>query len=395
MQIIEEAGYGMRSEDTSTIVAIVLAFCGVYWYFGMTKTVTVTAPVIAAAPVAKGGMQLPFEEVARLSRPAILLANYERLEHMDVSRDAGLTKGIKLSQSGNRNAGIAVKPDDSGFYVGTETALLQFDSQAELIKRIPLTEFNLGGAEFIWGATMSDTRIWLTSIGGPTGLAIIEWQLDKPPATRLVVPVTHAVHIAVVRETRKVYIPFAGGLVDFEKAKFEQASWGKTGEYYFADFDSARGLLLSTLPQSMTRKIVRVNLLTGGQQFVTEGSYAVWGPDDWVFFCVGDTELWRCKSDGSKREVVFTATEDKIVSAAGFAVAPRFDRSRSRLAYSYYSTAGSGEPVYSAAAAAKAVSGIVLIDLETQEYRLLHDKFRINLAWLVNDGQATSRPLSP
>ena len=342
-------------------------------------------PAIPAARVPKPGMQLPFRKVARLGRPAAFVAYHEWLEHMDVSQDADLIKGIRLSQGTVRNAGIAVYPDCSGFYVGTKTALLQCDTPAKLVRRIPLPEFDLGGGEFIWETAMSDDYIWLVCDGGPAGSAIVEWRLDKPPATRLIVPVEHPAHIAVDRERRRVYVPFAGGVVNFNKAKFEGASWGRRGEYYFADFDSRRGLLLSSYPAGTTRTIVHVNPVTGDRNPVTDGLFAIWGPDDWIYFCVGDTELWRCKSDGSQREVVFTATEDKVVSQAGYACAPRFDQSRSRLAYTYYSAVGGGE----------AVSGIVLIDFATQEYRVLPNKYRCNVAWIVNHSQRTSQPSQP
>ena len=340
-------------------------------------------PAIAAARVPEPGMQLPFTEVERLSRPAVFVTYGQWLEHMDVSRDADLIKGITLFPGGVLYAGIAVKPDGSGFYVATDTALLHCDTQAQLVKRIPLAEFELGGGGFMWGTAMSNDYIWLTCSGG---LAIVEWRLDQPPATRLMVPVTTLAHIAVDRERRRVYVPFAGGVVDFDKAKFEDASWGRRGDYNFADFDSARGLLLSSNLTSTTGTIVRVDLVTGGQSLVTDGAFAVWGPDDWVYFCVGDTELWRCKSDGSQREVVFTATEDKIVSAGGYAAAPCFDQSRSRLAYTCYRAVGGG---------GKPASGIVLIDFATQEYRLLPNKYRHNFAWVVKDSQSMSQPSRP
>jgi len=200
------------------------------------------------------------------------------------------------------------------------------------------------------------------------------------------VPVTTLAHIAVDKERRRVYVPFAGGVVDFDKVEFEDASWGRRGEYDFADYDSTRGLLLSSNPTIASGAIVRVDLVTGVQNLVTDGSFAVWGPDDWVYFCVGDTELWRCKSDGTQREVVFTATEDKIVSAGGYAVAPCFDQSRSRLAYTCYRAAGGGR---------KRVSSIVLIDFATQEYRVLPNKYRYNFAWIVETGQPASQPSQP
>lgn len=338
-------------------------------------------PAIAAAAVPERGMQLPFTEVERLSRGAVFVAYHEWLEHMDVSQDADLIKGTRLSHGFVLNAGIAVKPDCSGFYVATQTALLQYDTQAELVRRIPLAEFNLGGGQFSGNTAMSDNYIWLMCDGGPAGSAIVEWQLDKTPATRLIVPVEHLGHMAVDRERRRVYVPFAG-VVDFDKAKFEGAPWGMRGEYDFADFDSARGLLLSPYPFKTKKTIVRVDPVTGDRTFVTDGLYAVWGPDDWIYFCVGDTELWRCRADGSQREVVFTATDDKIVSAAGYAMAPRFDPSRSRLAYTYYSAVGGGKPE----------SGILLIDFTTKEYRVLLNKYRYNVAWIVNGSQSTPHP---
>ena len=189
------------------------------------------------------------------------------------------------------------------------------------------------------------------------------------------------------KEQRRVYVPFAGGLADFSKAEFEDASWGQVGQYDFADFEAARGLLLSSNPTSTTRNIVHVDPVTDVQTPVTNGSYAVWGPDDWIYFCVGDTELWRCKLDGSQRKVVFTGIEGEAVPVEGYAVAPCFDQSRSRLAYTCYS-AGGGIP-------GNPVSGIVLIDFAAREYRVLPNEYRYNFAWIVEPSEATPQPSHP
>jgi len=341
-------------------------------------------PVIPAADVSERGMQLPFTKVERLSRPALFVTFHKWLEHMDVSEDADLNTDTRISQA-LVGSGIAVKPDGSGFYAATKTDLIQFDNRAKLVRKIPIVGFDLGMGRLTNVAGMSDDYIWLMSDDGTGGQAVVEWRLDSPPATRQVVPVEYSAFIAVDRNTRKVYVPVAGGLIDFRKAQFEDAPWGMRGEYFFADFDSSRGLLLSTYPSGEWRGIVHVDLRTGKRNRLDEGSYAVWGPDDWIYFCVGDTELWRCKSDGSLREVVFTATHDRFVAVGGFAVAPRFDGTRSRLAYTYYRMARDGSPT----------SGIVFIDFETQEYHILHDKYRYNFAWVVDVRRPGSQPLQP
>ena len=318
------------------------------------------------------GMQLPFKKVELMTRPALLVTYERHLKQMDVSRDAGLQRGLLIDAKQVNNATIAVRPDGTRFYIGADSGLLEFDGRGRLQRRIPTEQFDVGDRRFNWGAAASNERLWLTALGRGGNSAIVDWRPTDEPGSRIMVSAEAPIGVAVDRASRRVYLPLAGGVIDFNIGEFRQGEWGR---FEFADSDPERGVLLSGPLAFQTDEIVRFDPRTNSRQVVGTGTYAVWGPDEWVYFCVGETQLWRCKTDGSRREPVFLATTNPVRrTEESYARPPTFDEKRTRLAWTCLVPFKVGR-----------LGVTVLIDLKAREYRELPGQYHGNMAWVVRD----------
>jgi hypothetical protein len=210
--------------------------------------------------------------------------------------------------------------------------------------------------------------------GGDNALGM--WRFDQPPSERVLVPVRWPVRVEFDPSGRRAFIPHSATVVDFATKTTAAGGWPED-EWAHADYDPHRGLLLSNHASKPSTEpwekkwnpdIVRFELTSGQSERITTGSEAVWGPGEWVYFSVGSTQLWRCRTDGSKREPVFMKTREPQYAHS---TVPVVSADGTRVAYQY-ALPGMIER-----------SAIVLIDFAAQEYRVLDIPCELSFAWVV------------
>lgn len=325
------------------------------------------------------GMVMPLKEVTTFSRPAHLVISFipYKLVLMNVSNESGVsyrelpepnqsTSKILSDYSFYPGAAIVVCPDGSRFYVCMADVLAEYDSIGSFLRPISITEFELGPGKHIFGKTTeaSNDKIWLSVESLPRRDSkhfIIEWQPDKIPNTRQVGPQAFSWTIAPLRE--KVFVfGEKTGIFDLDTREFAPKSWNM---YSSADFTQANGLLLSDdRPEDKYDRIAWVDLANGSEVDITWGGEAQWGPDGYIYFKRGSTQLWRCKPDEGKCEPVYLATRIAKGGDWGIGNELKFSHDRTFLAFFYRIPLSSG----------KEHRGLVLIDLKNGEYLELDSK---------------------
>ena len=350
------------------------------------------------------GINLPFRKVRAFVRQALLITSDQDLEYMDVSSDSGLVTGPPLYTRGylpGTYTAFAVRPDGSKFYVGTDTDLLEFDSTAKLLRRIPITDFDLPGATstrgdktfyartcFAGDAAATNEKIWIMAIPAiglddkdrVHGTAhLMEWDPSEPSEERVIYPlvllsVQEAVPMAFDTSNRRAFFPSLGFVIDCTTGKREPLPWGV---YTFADFDERWGLLLSDTLDVSTKRIARVDPDTGSLTEIADGRCAVWGSDGHIYFTRGLTQLWRCRPDGSRVEPVYAVTTDvrtRPEEPYGRPMVPRVSTERNFLAVSC-AVSRPGVSHHS--------NVVLLFDLKLKQYRIVEGRAYDHFAWVV------------
>ncbi len=340
---------------------------------------------VAPTTAAKDISSSLFKEVSLFRRHSLFLTYDPEIKYMYPSLDQAFRYGDNFFGNQTPIFGVefAVRPDGSGFYMCARDKILEFDGEAHCLRQIAAEEFGFPKEEayFSGHAFASNTLVWFTVLkrnpktDGTLGLEtfIMEWKPELPPETRSISSAILGEYWAVDAENRKVYIP--GSLIqvfDFNTQKTEVKSWGS---YFFADYDKNRGLLLSQDCSRQNEKIVKVDLNTEKITEITEGSMAVWGADDFIYFRVGTTQLWRCKSDGSKREAVYCETKE-FTSVENEIVPLVVSHDRTFLSF-FHSPAYRPGPPWN----------MVLFDLKNKEYRKWPEKYvgTAGMGWLVKE----------
>jgi hypothetical protein len=276
---------------------------------------------------------------------------------------------------------IAVRPDGSQIYVGTENYLTIFDGNFRLLRRIPIPAFKLGAMKYGFGgdSQVSNDRIWLSvleiSKGYPPPMIyqkiLMEWNPDESSAKRIVADVGGFDQMAVDSQKRRAYVANSSrAIYDFTTSKLSKMQWEYNFDY--VDFDSQRGVLFSNTWERGRTPMARYDTLTGEVTEIGQGVEANWGPDDFIYFCVGN-QLWRCKSDGTGREPVYVPDPGRPYTEY-YARYKKFSPDRSLLAF-----------CYSLDGFWKDKCGTILIDFKNREYRILdnitHDSE--TMAWVL------------
>lgn len=100
----------------------------------------------ACDPKQDVGMNLNFQQVPAFAHPALLITYGHNLHYMKVSTGSGFRGGADLYRGyipGELPPAMAVRPDGTKFYIGTDDDLVEFDSKAALVRRIPIADFQL------------------------------------------------------------------------------------------------------------------------------------------------------------------------------------------------------------------------------------------------------------
>lgn len=298
------------------------------------------------------------------------------------------------SRPGEMHAAFMPSADGSGFYLCGYRDLWEFDAKGRAVRVVRLGRFRLPGQRggrkadvalrFGGDAANVKGRIWLTvrpeeaGLGGvSSGLDafLVGWRPSDAPASRRVwrIPTEASFPMVVDGLRERAYFPQRSLSVDLSSGKTTKHSWG---EYAFADLDPRRGLLLSTCPGDQTRRIIRVDLASGGAVTIAKGHRAVWGCDGHVYFARGYTQLWRCERDGKNAAAVYAVTprvtvrEDDAISTS---MIPWISGNRAFLGLSYWvREAGDKLPP----------CRTILIDIKRKQYREL-DCHRDFLGWVL------------
>jgi hypothetical protein len=321
----------------------------------------------------------PFKKVQLMQRHAVLLNAEMELKTMDVSADERFNHRDRLFTGGFSvfpPPVLAVMKTQSRFFVGNNNSLFEFDSGLRLIREIPLSSFNLGQGFILLGhAQASDDRLWFTirkenpvNVDSATGYRfVVEWKVDTDPAERIVSPEVGEFW-AVDPETRILYIPTTANLYAFcyETGVLKPLPYPCFG--YCVDYASGQGLLLSNAVGILS-PILRV-ISDGNTQTICNGGLAKWGPDGYIYFCIGSTQLWRCTSEGKDVELVFAGTA-KAVYNRNCHMGIHFSQDKSLLAFQY------SRPSFLSHVPS---SEAILIDLTEKEWRILPDMNLITTA---------------
>lgn len=348
---------------------------------------------------AKKGMIIPFTRVQSFSRSAALVSSYfgGRPILMDVSgkdafahrlsRDKNPVSSLTSLANGMMGkigpTPIAVRLDGSRLYLCLGKMLVECDASGQVLRQISIDEFDLGSGSFLFArhAQASINRLWLSvfdlehEIPGERYF-VVEWQPDKPPGTRVVGP-RFNYWFAADPTSRKVLVSgYPTGIFDFSTKEFIEI---KRGTFHFVDFDSQHGFLLSiSYPSDRgDAAIIRVDAFGRSTTVLPNGMCAFWGPDDHIYFCRGETQLWRCRPDGSEVEPVYLATTNPIGGRRRSAALPVFSHDRTFVAYLYRVPRVFGGDI----------RGVVLIDLKSNEYCELPATpfFYERIAWVTKN----------
>ncbi len=145
-------------------------------------------------------------------------------------------------------------------------------------------------------------------------------------------------------------------IYDLTEKEIKERDW--SGSYF--DCEATGGVLVSTV-YNMEEEDVTLVKSDGVKVILPWGCQGQWGADGKVYFVRGRIELWRCNADGSQLEKVFEGPGRKRYNGYVTGSELVFDRSRTILAFCY-------RVDYCEMSVIKPPTGLVVIDLENEEY---------------------------
>lgn len=216
------------------------------------------------------------------------------------------------SSRGAVGATIAIRPDTDGIYVGDGDTIVECDSDLRIRRQIPLTDLCLGEGPWKCGPiAASHARICIVAWKGDDpframGTLLVSWQPSKDLSTRFAVPLSPdvlAVHIDEKRHRALLHFHDKLAYCDLSSGRLQDS--GLIGRWSVVDYDVDRGILLTgDAFAGQAPTIVAVHPDNGRRTAIGEGAAAVWGPEDLIYYSLGASELWQCRSDGSAHEPV-------------------------------------------------------------------------------------------
>jgi hypothetical protein len=331
------------------------------------------------------GMALKLQQVPAFSRSAAFIATFHRNKGilMNVSNDNKssyheFNLGPIYDSAFLPPAAIAVRPDGSRFYICIDEMLGEYDSSGKLLRKIAIDKFGFKDTKFGQEAQASNDCVWFTA-----GDVIVEWESSKPAHTCVLGPsafvwtVDPAGHIVFLRGPKD-------GIFDFGTMEFDEKLWNEYG--LFCDFAEARGLLLSNvLSCEKDDTIVLMNLEDGEIKELSWGAQAQWGPDGYIYFVRGNTQLWRYKPSEYDAEPVYLATKLPQGDKEGYLHVLKLSHDRTFLAFYFWCRPSADFELKGITVDPKR-HGLVLIDLKKREYiEIKGESLRPieNMAWLV------------
>ena len=293
------------------IAGVLILLCASLWY------------AVRAYGLRARDMMLPFTEVSGFAPPVLLLHGYcPKLEYVDVSWEDSSRRGVPLPGCPSEQPPYfvipGIRPDGKRLYVAVHELMFELDHNLRPLRSIPISAFSIGdGYRFFKHLLVSHNRVCFTALRGKEvdiltlrALRLVVWDPSKKPESRTFYDINaYSDPVGIDDSTNSIILrkPTPARL-NLETG--EQISIGCKGFWLQADFDPDRGLLLTQSPfgeRYKRARIVRVDHRTGEAMEIAQGSAAVWGSDGYVYFCRGTTRLWRCRSNGEKKELVYAA----------------------------------------------------------------------------------------
>ena len=278
---------------------------------------------------------------------------------------------------------IGVLDDQSGFFVGTYTELLQFEQTGTLVRSIPIEDFDIGPGKYflLSKIALSDDTLWISVWSTVTKSAqLMQWKITTPPNERkLSIPFYPNVYWAVDKKNQRAFIP-KDGVVEYSFADLSEKH--VCNEYYsFVDFDPDYGLLLSHAYPNKNEWFVRKDLQTGIEQKICKGERAKWGNNGWIYFCRGNNQLWRIRHSDNLEQSVYLHSA-AVNRRSGIPSVLTFNKDKSLLSFFYWEKSFFIKNIW----------GLVLIDLKNKEWRELGPGqiATASAAWLENEDFSSS-----
>ena len=110
------------------------------------------------------------------------------------------------------------------------------------------------------------------------------------------------------------------------------------------------------------------------------GSYAVWGPEGWIYFVCGETQLWRYSLEEKRAEGLFRVVGRKALRDGSYAGLPVLSHDKTMLVWSW-AIKGSSQPG-TLVFGHNVRLGTVLLDLERDQFRTL-DQYWHQVQWVL------------
>lgn len=323
-----------------------------------------------------------FQEKDTLSRPAFFITHSSYLQYLNVSTDGGFSFGPKIYDKyiPIYNSSIEYNSYLNTIYLTAYNDIVILDIDFNIINSIPIDSFINGNNYFLDVPIQSSGQyLWFNAlkiIKGNNGsikynIYLIEWNQGKPTNTCIKSPEIYTKQWVILPEFRKAIILEKNvRIMDLSTSQSITTEWSG---YDRVDYDNKYGGILSHTSENSRLPIKYFNIETNTEKDLAIGNMAVWGSDGYVYYCVGTTQLWRCKTDGSKEEPVILLTKKPIWPKSDFAVL-KTGCDRTFLSWFFCMAHFSRVSEY----------GIILLDLQSKEIRTLPSEsvFSAGMEWI-------------
>lgn len=364
--------------------------------FAVGGIVALAALVLCAAGVfvwsRSSGMFLPAKETKLFDGNATLV-NLQGM-HLQVLRAARdsywFTACLLPLQEKGRDGVLALCPSGGTAFVGDGGDLLVLDGRWSVLRRIKPEEFQLSSNNWTIAAMdvvegnvcfVAETK---ENVSGEVKYSrvVVSWDPAQPPANRKATGLPHnAIRVHLTGFGRLAYVVgwTQVSVVDLKTMRSADTGW--SGDWSGSSFHEKNGLLLLRWKSDGSYpEIHRARLEDGKLAFLTEGTCAVWGAEDWVYFTMGTSQLWRCRKDGGQSERVYNAPvsgRGKLGWLRGNVAPPVLltaSRDGSCLAFEYSSDKRDQMPDD---------FGVLLLDVQRKRYRVIPSLDSCGSAWLA------------
>lgn len=332
------------------------------------------------------GSETLLNKVPFLSSDMTFINCDSTLRYLNVSVDKDFKSGPELFSGitpSDPGAPIAVLSDNT-FYVCTFEYVLKFDNNFKIIDKISLEEFGLDkDIHFFFSQVEASTNyLWILVreiASQKDTYFVMQWNVEFPPSTAKSSPrfnrfchwdIDKKQHILYIPTDKMIIYSFSENTTDFINLE----------NYRYVDFDEERGLLLSDFPQKSNSNIKYYDLQSKKELLLPKGALGNWGKDGSVYYCKGSTDLFEYDLSRKQEHLLFSAINKKKFRKGLINIS--LDTKKRYLSF-----------VYTRPMLWWEYWGLVLVDLERREYRMVPEDSigTISCSWidLIKQEQTT------